>query len=115
MCNGGVDFGRIPSQQFQRGIEPCGHEHHHAQPNVVVGYKNDVSDVHCNAHDVQAATGPFGHARQNDGALFVIRNVEPHGLAAGFVQLRAQAVVIHVCQCGSGVNDAHHDRRIYAC
>ena len=81
----GVDVGRAPAHQFQRGIESDRNEHHHGQPNVVVGYDDNVRGVHCNHDEMQAAAGPFGRAAQNDDALLVIRNVEPHGLAAGLV------------------------------
>ena len=94
--NGGVDFRRTPAQQFHRGIEPARNEHHHGQPNVVVGHNDNVQNVHCNGRDMQAAAGPFGCAGQSEHALLVVGNVEPHGLTAGLVQLRAQAVIIHI-------------------
>ena len=112
--NRGVDVRRAPSHQFQRGIKPHRNEHHHGQPNVVIRHKRDVSDVHGNACNVQPAAGPFGHARQKDDALLVIGNVEPHGLATGLVQLRAQSVMVNIHERRTGVNRAHQGRRIHA-
>ena len=114
LCNRGVDFRRAPTQQFQCGIEADRNKHHHGQPNVVIRHKRDVSDVHGNACNVQPAAGPFGHARQKDDALLVIGNVEPHGLATGLVQLRAQSVMVNIHERRTGVNRAHQGRRIHA-
>ena len=111
--NGGVDVGREPAQQFHRGIKPDRNEHHHGEPNVVVGYDDNVRNVHCNGRDMQAAAAPFGRPGQSDGVLLVVGNVEPHGLAAGIVQLRAQAVMIHVDERGTGVHRAHQGRRMH--
>jgi len=111
--NGGVDVGRAPAQQFHRGIEPDRNEHHHGQPNVVVGHNDNVRSVHRNTRNMQAAAAPFGHTGQSDGVLLVVGNVEPHGLAARLVQLRAQAVIIHIDERGTGVHRAHQGRRMH--